>query len=74
MSVEDARFTVEIADDGQGFDVAIARAAGRGVANMRERMAQVNGELRITSTPGAGSSILFIVPITPSDRSLHSHE
>ena len=74
MSVEDVRFTVEIQDDGQGFDVTAALAAGRGVANMRERMTQVGGELRITSTPGAGSSILFIVPITPRDRSLHSHE
>ena len=74
MSVEDARFTVEITDDGQGFDVAVALAAGRGVANMQERMAQVRGELRLTSTPGAGSSILFIVPITPRDRSLRNHE
>jgi NarL family two-component system sensor histidine kinase LiaS len=74
MSVEDVRFTVEIQDDGQGFDVTAALAARRGVANMRERMTQVGGELRITSTPGAGSSILFIVPITPRDRSLHSHE
>ncbi|MEI6646363.1 MAG: ATP-binding protein [bacterium] len=74
MSVEDPRFTVEIKDDGQGFDVETALAAGRGVANMRERMAQVGGELRITSTPGTGSSILFVIPITPSDRSLHAHD
>lgn len=74
MFVEDARFTVEIQDDGQGFDAAAALVAGRGVANMRERMAQVGGDLRITSTPGAGSSIFFVIPITPSDRSHHSHE
>lgn len=74
MSVDDACFKVEIQDDGQGFDGTIALAAGRGVVNMRERMAQVGGELRITSTPGAGSAILFVIPITPRDRSLHSHE
>ena len=74
MSVEDARFTVEIRDDGQGFDVALALAAGRGVANMRERMEQIRGELRITSTPGSGSTILFIIPITPRDRSLRRYE
>ncbi len=74
MSVEEARFTVEIRDNGQGFDTAAALAAGRGVANMRERMTQVGGELQITSTPGAGSTILFMIPITPRDRSLDSHE
>jgi len=74
MSVDHACFRVEIQDDGQGFDGTIALAAGRGVANMHERMAQVGGELRITSTSGAGSSILFVIPITPRDRSLHSHE
>ncbi len=70
MTVETAFFTVEIADDGQGFDVASALAAGRGVANIRERVAQVNGEVRITSTPGAGSVIRFTIPInSPCGRS-----
>jgi signal transduction histidine kinase len=74
MSVEGARFTVEIQDDGQGFDVTTALAAGRGVANMRDRMEHVGGEMQITSTPGSGSTILFMIPITPRDRSLHCYE
>jgi signal transduction histidine kinase len=70
MTVESAFFTVEIADDGQGFDVAAALAAGRGVANIRERVAQVNGEVRISSTPGTGSVIRCTIPInSPHGRS-----
>lgn len=72
--VEDTRFIVEIQDDGKGFDVAAALASGRGVANMRERMAQIGAEAQITSTPSAGTSIRFIIPITARDRSLQNHE
>lgn len=72
--VEDTRFIIEIQDDGKGFDVAAALASGRGVANMRERMAQVGAETQITSTPGTSTSIRFIIPITARDRSLQNHE
>ena len=64
VAVERDCFTVAVEDDGGGFDVAAALAAGRGVANMRERMAQVGGEARFASKPGAGSAIFFVVPIT----------
>lgn len=73
VSVEGACFTVAVEDDGGGFDVAAALAAGRGVANMRERMAQVGGEARFTSKPGAGSAVLFVIPITHRNRRLLSH-
>jgi signal transduction histidine kinase len=64
VAVEAACFTVEIEDDGVGFDVASALAGNRGLANMCERLAQVGGEARFTSAPGAGSSIVFVVPLT----------
>ena len=74
LAVQVSCFTVVIEEDGGGFDVAAALAAGRGVANMRERMAQVGGEARITSKPGAGSVILFVIPKARRKRNLFSHE
>ena len=73
VDVQASCFTVVIEDDGGGFDAAAALAAGRGVANMHERMAQVGGEARITSKPGAGSTVLFVIPITHRNRSPLSH-
>ena len=73
VDVQASCFTVVVEDDGGGFDAVAALAAGRGVANMRERMAQIGGEARITSKPGAGSAVLFVIPITHRNRSLLSH-
>jgi alpha-galactosidase len=72
--VETDCFTVTILDDGKGFDVALALAAGRGVANIRERMAHVGGELHLTSQPGIESVVLFVVPFNFRNRSPFIHE
>jgi signal transduction histidine kinase len=56
---------VEIADDGCGFDPAIAqRSDGHhyGLIGMRERVAKLGGELRITSAPGQGTEVRLSVP------------
>jgi signal transduction histidine kinase len=73
VAVAEACFTVAVEDDGGGFDAEAALAAGRGVANMRERLAHVGGETRITSKPGAGCTILFVIPIYHRNRRLLSH-
>ena len=52
---------LEIRDDGQGF--APEAATGRGLANMRQRMAAVGGSLAITSTPGGGTSVVATASI-----------
>ncbi|MBN3855738.1 histidine kinase [Paraburkholderia sp. Ac-20340] len=47
--------TLAIADNGRGFDVALAQAdprAGMGLRNMRERLEPLGGELDISSKPG----------------------
>jgi signal transduction histidine kinase len=38
--------------------------AGHGLDNMRERMAQLGGACRITSTPGQGTQVEFVVPVS----------
>ncbi len=55
------RVVVEVADDGAGFDLAVA-SSGLGLASMRERAAAVGGMLRITSAPGAGTRVRLAVP------------
>ena len=59
--------TLEVTDDGQGFDVAIAEARrpGMGLFSMRERVALVNGRLTIDSAVGRGTTIIATVPLAP---------
>jgi signal transduction histidine kinase len=49
----DARWvSVRIVDNGRGFDVEHAAAAGRGLRNMMRRMETLGGELLVASRPG----------------------
>jgi signal transduction histidine kinase len=60
---EDGRVAVTVSDDGEGFDVAGAGARhGLGLGLMRERVAELGGELRIDSTPGQGTSVRILLP------------
>ena len=58
--------TLEISDDGRGFDVRRAeeRRPGMGLFSMRERVALVNGELRVVSETGQGTHVVATVPLT----------
>ncbi|MFC7407130.1 sensor histidine kinase [Georgenia alba] len=58
---------LEIADDGRGFNVAEAR--GFGIDGMRRRIAELGGELTLTSSIGDGTRILIDVPIPAEERS-----
>jgi signal transduction histidine kinase len=57
---EDLRF--EVRDDGAGFDPA-AYAAGAGIANMRDRLAAVDGAFELWSEPGRGTVVSGSVPL-----------
>jgi NarL family two-component system sensor histidine kinase LiaS len=49
---------MEIEDRGQGFDLERARSSGHvGLSSMRERAAEIGWNLRIITTPGAGTRI-----------------
>jgi len=55
---EGSKVRFEIGDDGVGFDVPRALASGRwGLAIMRERAEAIDGELRVESQPGGGTSL-----------------
>lgn len=50
------RVTLEISDDGRGFDtLAAPSAGGMGLRGIAERVAQLGGGLTVRSAPGAGT-------------------
>jgi signal transduction histidine kinase len=60
---------LEIADNGVGFDLESVmntydRRGSLGMINLRERADQINGLLKIDSTPGNGTRIRVFVPLT----------
>jgi len=58
---EPARVTLEIADDGIGFDLATARErGGMGLSAMEERAAELGGRLTVESAPGSGTRIMAV--------------
>jgi signal transduction histidine kinase len=49
---------LEVADDGQGFDLArIGAKGGLGLISMQERADRIGGQLVIQSAPGEGTSV-----------------
>jgi signal transduction histidine kinase len=58
--------SVRVSDDGRGFDPArVEHVTGHyGVLSMRERAAQVRGQLTIASQPGNGTRVEAVVPVT----------
>jgi signal transduction histidine kinase len=51
----------EVRDDGPGF-VSQEGRPGRGLVNMRDRLAAVGGELEVSSGPGEGTTVVGRVP------------
>jgi signal transduction histidine kinase len=61
---------LSIRDDGAGFDVGSARArasggASVGLSGMEERVGLAGGRLRIRSTPGEGTVVQAVFPLSP---------
>ena len=52
--------TFEVADDGRGFDKSKLERGGLGLNNIKERVKQENGKLKISSKPGKGTIIQVI--------------
>ncbi|MBB5625559.1 GAF domain-containing sensor histidine kinase [Sphaerisporangium krabiense] len=61
LSMPGSRLTLEISDDGDGFDVD-APVRGLGLVSMRDRAEEAGGALRVSSEPGAGTTVLLEVP------------
>ncbi len=53
--------TLEIVDDGRGFDTKNTDIGGLGLQNMKERTSQMDGQIKISSKPGSGTKIIISV-------------
>lgn len=60
LRLRGSMIVVEVIDDGVGF--VPAEATGLGLASMRDRIASVNGRLRIDSSLGNGTRLVVEVP------------
>jgi signal transduction histidine kinase len=66
------RLVFTVMDDGAGFVVADdpqAYAGHWGLVGMRERAERVGGEVRVSSTPGSGTTVRLVVPLQRRTRS-----
>jgi signal transduction histidine kinase len=55
------RFTLEVADDGAGFDPALP-SSGSGLGSLRRRAQRLGAELAIDSRPGGGTRVRLCTP------------
>jgi signal transduction histidine kinase len=66
IGFEDAAVTLEVEDDGEGFDAAAAASrneqGGWGLMGMAERATLFGGECEITSGPGTGTRVAVRIP------------
>ena len=61
LSYEANELRLELRDDGDGFNLK-DRHDGVGLRGMRERVEQMGGELKITSSRGKGTKITVLLP------------
>jgi signal transduction histidine kinase len=62
MTQNENHLTIEISDNGCGFDLATARR-GNGLTNLHDRLKALNGECHVESQVGTGTTVRFVVPL-----------
>jgi signal transduction histidine kinase len=69
MSQRDGFVTVEVRDDGRGFDPGgVAERHGMGLTLMRERVTELGGDFQLDATPGEGAAIVVRLPAGQDGR------
>ena len=64
-----AGWELTIEDNGRGFDPAtVARVGHQGLANTRDRVAQIGGSVSLESRVGEGTRVVVRVPAGPGER------
>ena len=71
---ESHRLTLTVKDDGRGFELAEAqdRKGHYGLKLMQESARELNGQLAIHSSPGAGTCITLTLPLIDPNRDFDS--
>jgi signal transduction histidine kinase len=65
IRVADEKLVVALEDNGTRFSPPAARSARNGLRNMGERLSDVGGVCRVTSTPTRGCRVVFSLPLRP---------
>ncbi|MGH2418764.1 MAG: sensor histidine kinase, partial [Candidatus Limnocylindria bacterium] len=74
MACTQRRFTLEVRDDGVGFDPPAESERGRrgrraqGLANIRRRAELLDAELTVESGPGRGTALSLTMPVATTRR------
>ena len=63
MKLDEGEVTLEVDDNGCGFSPGQG-AGGNGLENMRARLAEDGGRTVFISTPGKGTRVRFIFPVS----------
>jgi signal transduction histidine kinase len=63
LNQTDGVVTVEVSDNGRGFDATSSFPGHLGLHSMQERVKSLGGELQIESAPGQGTRIRANVPV-----------
>ena len=59
-------FSLEVTDDGKGFNTSGVAAGHYGLIGLREQAALIDGDLVIDSIPGAGTTVSLTYPAYPA--------
>jgi signal transduction histidine kinase len=64
--LEDDAWTLEVADDGRGFDIDAVNARGRrsfGLQFMRDRAELIGARFEVRSRPSGGTVVRLAIPV-----------
>ncbi len=53
----------ELNDDGNGFNINLTRKDRNGLTNIKQRVSEMQGEMEISSSAGAGTRIIIRIPV-----------
>jgi signal transduction histidine kinase len=62
IAATDRTVSIEVSDDGRGFDPAAVAPEHFGLRSMRGRVADLRGRLEVMSAPGRGTILRVVVP------------
>jgi len=62
LGLTDDGVTLEVSDDGDGFDPAVREQAGSGLSNMEKRAQQIGARFEVVSSPGKGTRVVLHIP------------
>lgn len=64
LAIEGRDLVLDVADDGCGFDPAVAEGSGgTGLSSLRQRVERLGGTLSVGSAPGRGARVAIRVPL-----------